>query len=32
MQTLTIQLSFNFDHTESGLRDAIELLGIHCSQ
>ena len=31
MQTLTIQLSFNFDHTESGLRDAIELL-IHCSQ
>ncbi len=27
MTHLTIQLSFNFDHTESGLRDAIELLG-----
>lgn len=26
MQTLTIQLTFNFNHTESGLRDAIELL------
>ena len=32
MQTLTIQLSFSFDHTEAGFNDALQLLTFFIGQ
>ena len=32
MQTLTIQLTLNFDHTETGFNDALQLLAFFIGQ